>query len=684
MRITRRQFIEEAGAATTALALGRHLAPAAGPPLIAGASQAAHPESLLAPPGEIIFGKDATAATVKANAAILQQLPFANREDYALAQRGYIATLTDGVIMRADGEGYAWNLDDYAFLGQEVAPATANPSLWRQAQLNLYNGLFEVVAGVYQVRGFDLANMTILEGDSGLILIDPLGSAETAGAALALYRQERGERPVVAVIYTHTHADHWGGVKGVTSLEEVRVGQVQILAPEHFLERAVSENLYAGTAMNRRSDYSYGRVLPVAERGQLDAGLGKAVSNGQITLIPPTDIISHTGETRLIDGVELVFQVTPGAEAPAEMMIYCPQFGVLNAAELACMTLHNVYTLRGAEVRDANKWSFYLDEAIELFGSEADVVIAQHHWPRWGQDQVITYLKRQRDLYKYIHDQTLRLANQGLTMLEIGEMVTLPQSLSQEWYCREYYGTLNHNVKAVYQKYLGWYDSNPATLNPLPPVEGDRKYVEYMGGEKAILKRARKDFEEGHYRWVAQVMNHLIFAEPNNREAQLLGADALEQLGYQAESATWRNHYLQAAHELRNGVTARASGSTSGDAITAITLPMYFDYLGIRLNGPRAEGKKIIINWHFTDVGERYALTLENCALTYRPDKQAPDADLGLTLTRALLDKITLGQTTFQQEMASGNITFVGNPMKLAELMGLLDTFEPNFNIITP
>jgi len=682
MGTTRRDFLKLMGAGAAA-AVGGPLDEA-----IAHARTAARHEGLPAltyrrQGQEIVFGKEATPATIEANAAVLSELPFEDRLDYELARRGFIATLPDGEIP-SDSGGVAWTLKDYDFLSREDAPPTAHPSLWRQAQLNLNHGLFKVVDRVYQVRGFDLANMTIIEGDTGLILIDPLTSAETARAGLELYWREMGQRPVVAVIYTHSHADHWGGVKGVTSFEEVAAGSVQVLAPEHFLETAVRENLYAGAVMGRRADYMYGFGLPRGERGQIDCGIGKAKSGGRLTLIPPTDTITTTGETRVIDGVEVVFQLTPESEAPSEMTMYYPQFRVFNSAEIACSVLHNLLTLRGAEVRDASKWCYYIDEAIELFADNAEVIIAQHNWPRWGTEQIAEFLTHQRDMYKYIHDQTLRLANHGHTMIEIAEMMELPQSLRQEFYCRGLYGSVSHNVKAVYQKYLGWYDGNPANLHALPPPEAGKKYVEFMGGAAALLERARADFADGQYRWVAQVMNHLVFAEPDNAEARELAADALEQLGYQAESSAWRNNYLTAAYELRNGILAAPGSAGSQEAITATSLPMIFDFLAIRLNGPKAEGKKIVINWNFTDVTEQYILNLENSALTYRAGKQAPDADATLVLTRAVLDQIFLGQTTFQKQLASGDIHIEGNPMKLVELLSLLDTFEPGFNVVTP
>jgi alkyl sulfatase BDS1-like metallo-beta-lactamase superfamily hydrolase len=627
--------------------------------------------------------KDAQPATQQANAAVLQELNFADREDFEDAQRGLIAAPADAVIKDGNGQE-VWNLQAYEFLKQATAPATVNPSLWRQAQLNMNAGLFKVVDRIYQVRGLDMSNMTIVEGSKGVILIDPLISAETARAALDLYFQRRGKRPVAAVIYTHSHVDHFGGVKGVVDESAVKAGKVKILAPERFLEAAVSENVAAGAAMGRRSQYWYGIALPKGERGQVDAGLGKGASVGRITLLAPTDTITKTGAKRTIDGVQMIFQMSPDTEAPAEMMVYFPQFKVFDSAELACHTLHNILTLRGAQVRDASKWAHYLNEAIAMYGDRTDVLIAQHHWPRWGHDRVVTFLKDQRDMYKYIHDQTLRLANEGYTMGEIGPLLTLPSRLARQWYARNYYGTTNHDAKAVYQKYIGWYDMNPANLNPLPPEESAKKYVEYMGGAPAVMGKAREDFAKGEYRWVAQAMNQVVFADPGNQEARNLQADALEQLGYQAEAATWRNNYLTAAYELRNGVPAVRGGTGSPDVITAMTIPMFFDFLGVQLNGPKADGKVIVLNWNFTDIRETYVLNLENSALTYIANRQVPNADATLTLTRATLDAITLRQTAFDKEIAAGHIKIHGDGTKLGELMSLLDSFDGKFNIVTP
>ncbi|MCX5971329.1 MAG: MBL fold metallo-hydrolase, partial [Coprothermobacterota bacterium] len=470
------------------------------------------------------------------------------------------------------------------------------------------------------------------------------------------------------------------------SEEDVAADKIQVLAPEGFLEAAVSENVYAGTAMSRRASYMYGFLLPRGELSQVDSGLGKTSAIGSITLIPPTDIVSKTGETRTIDGVEILFQMVSGTEAPAEMTLYFPQFKVLDAAEIACPLLHNILTLRGAQVRDAKKWAACLNEDIALYGDKTEVVIAQHNWPRWGQESVVNYLANQRDLYEFINDQTLNLINKGYTPIEIAEAIKLPASLNTQWYTHGYYGSLSHDVKAVYQKYIGWYDGNPANLNPLTPVDAAKKFVAYMGGAQAIIEKARQDFSKGEYRWVAQVMNQVVFAEPDNAEARYLEADALEQLGYQAEAGTWRNIYLTGALELRTGLPKGwgTGSSANPDTIKAMTMPLFFDYWGVRLNAVKADGKLIVLNWIFTDTAEQYALNLSNCALTYRAGWQAPKADATFTLARSTLDSITLGQTTFEKEASAGNIKVEGDAKKLAELLGMLDTFDPLFSIVTP
>jgi alkyl sulfatase BDS1-like metallo-beta-lactamase superfamily hydrolase len=560
-------------------------------PATAAAPEA--PPAIVAAQETPIAPNQATTITAQINAALLEELPFADQQDFEDAQHGFIASLPEVVIQSDDGRT-VWSLAPYAFLEQEEAPPSVNPSLWRMAQLNMNNGLFEVTDRIYQVRGFDLSNMTIIEGDTGLILIDPLSTVETSRAALDLYYQEFGEKPVVAVIYTHSHVDHYAGVKGVISEEDVAAGDVVVLAPDGFMEAAVSENVFAGNAMTRRSMYQYGMLLPRGATGQVDNGLGKANPLGAITLIAPTDTVVETGETRTIDGVEMEFMMVSGTEAPSEMTIYFPQFNALGAAEIACPLLHNILTLRGAQVRDAKLWATSLDNAIARYGDEMEVVFTQHNWPRWGNETVVEYLATQRDLYEFLNDQTLRLINHGYTGPEIAEMIELPDSLNQQWYTHGYYGTLNHNVKAIYQRYIGWYDGNPANLHALPAEPAAAKFVEYMGGADAIIARAREDYANGEYRWVAQVMSQVVFADPENEEARLLEADALEQLGYQAEAGTWRNWYLQGAWELRNGipVSPGTGGSDSPDTLKAMSIPLFFDYWGVRLNAEKADGKR--------------------------------------------------------------------------------------------
>ncbi len=491
-----------------------------------------------------------------------------------------------------------WDLNAFPFLQEETAPASVNPSLWRQSRLlSLFHGLFQVTEGVYQIRGFDLSLMSIIESDSGYVVVDPLLSIQTAKAGMDLVYRHLGQKPIVAVIYTHSHVDHWGGVKGVITQTEVDAGKVKVIAPEHFLEHAISENIIAGNVMSRRASYMYGNLLPRDAQGQVGAGLGQTTSTGAVSLIDPTDYITGTGQTMVVDGLEIEFQLTPGTEAPAEMNFLFPKYRALCMAENTTHNMHNLYTLRGAAVRDPLAWAYFINEAMELYAGRYDLLFASHHWPTWGIEESNDFLKKQRDMYKYLHDETLRLANQGYTILEIPEIIELPTELFRAWYNRGYYGTVSHNVKAVYQRYLGFFDGNPADLHPLPPTAAGKKYVEFMGGAASLLEKARQSFDAGEYRWVAQVVNHLVFADPDNQAARALQADALEQLGYQAESGPWRNFYLSAAKELRDGVMDLAAPKTiTPDTVRATPLEMFFDLLAVRLNGPKAAGKKIILN----------------------------------------------------------------------------------------
>ncbi len=629
--------------------------------------------------------KPATEHTTAANRAARDGLPLADRRDYEDAARGFIGTLDDPVIRRAEGTPVI-DIDAHAFVHEsDDAPDEVHPSLWRHAQVTAHHGLFEVVEGVYQVRGFDLANMTLVEGDTGVIVIDPLSFTETAAAALALYRAHRGDRPVSAVIYTHSHGDHYGGSRAMVD----GAGSVPVIAPDGMVYEAVAENIYAGTAMLRRGIYMYGPMLATGTRGQVNAGLASALSTGgSATLVPPTDLSTRTGETRTIDGVEMGFQMAPGTEAPAEFLVHFPQRRVLCAAEDVNHLMHNLYTLRGAQVRDAATWWKTLNETIRLFGADTEVILGQHGWPRWGADDVREYLRDQRDLYKFIHDETLRLANLGGTPIEIAEQLRLPAGLDRQWYSHGYYGSLNHNAKAVYQRYLGWYDSHPAHLHPLPPTEAGRRYVEYMGGADGVLGKARSAFDDGDYRWVAEVLTHVMFADPANTDAAELQADALEQLGYQAENATWRNEYLMAALELRQGV--RDLGSidlATADVFAAMTTEMILDYAGIKLNGERAGDLVATLVWTVEDASDGpvdYLLEVRNGVLVYTADAQHPEPDATASSTKAALAQALFGGRPLDELVAASDIAIGGQTDVVARIFGLLDDFPLWFEIVRP
>jgi alkyl sulfatase BDS1-like metallo-beta-lactamase superfamily hydrolase len=628
--------------------------------------------------------KDASAHVQAAHAAAAQTLPFADKQDFADAQRGFLGTLPDATVVHASGRT-VWSMAPYAFLKVQPAPPSVHPGLWRQSQLNLTHGLFEVVPGVYQVRGFDIANMTLIEGATGVIVVDTLTSVEGAKAALSLYRAHRGDRPVSAIIYTHTHTDHWGGSKGVADPADVAAGRIAVYAPDGFMEHTVAENVFVGNAMLRRAMYQFGRLLPPGPRGHVDCGLGKTMAAGTVSLIPPTTLITKTGETRTIDDVSFVFQMAPDSEAPAEMHFFLPKHRVLCLAENATHTFHNLLPFRGSQVRNSKEWSGYLAEALELWGDDIDVLIGQHHWPVWGNARVIDYVSAQRDLYKYVHDQTVRLMNHGLTASEIAEAIEMPPSIARQWHTREYYGTLKHNSKAIYQHYLGWYDANPANLDPLPTAQSAKKAIDYMGGVDAVIARAERDYAAGEYRWVAQVMSQAVFADPTRARARELLADTFEQLGYLTESTTWRNAYLFGAHELRHGMP-NLPGRTpvSPDTMAALSTSQLFDSLAIRLNGPKAFGRRIVLDWTLTDTAETAAMTLENATLNHVMGRHASQPDAGLVTTRNIFNAIATAKTTFPDAIKAGDIQVTGNATKVTELFSLLDKNTRMFEIVEP
>ncbi|HLS75863.1 MAG TPA: alkyl sulfatase dimerization domain-containing protein [Nocardia sp.] len=601
---------------------------------------------------------------------------FDDGTDFENATRGLIAEYDGPAITAADGR-VVWDLAAYRFLDGDC-PDSAHPSLWRQGRLCAKQGLFEVTAGIYQVRGFDLSNMTVIEGREGVVVVDPLVSTETAAAALAVYRAHRGDRPVTGLIYTHSHVDHFGGARGV--LPEGRP-EVPILAPESFLEHAVSENVYVGTAMTRRAVFMYGSGLPKAPDGQIGCGLGTTNSLGTVSLVPPTVDITRTGQREEIDGVRMVFQLTPGTEAPAEMNFLLPDHRALCVAENATHTMHNILTLRGALVRDARVWARYLDEAIALFAEHADVAFASHHWPTWGRDDWTAWLAGQRDLYAYLHDQTLRLANKGHTGIEIAEELSLPPELDALWAGRGYYGSLSHNVKAIYQRYLGWFDGNPAHLWEHPPVETARRYVADYGGVAAVVAKGGEYAARGDLRFAATLLNHAVFAEPGHEGAREALAEVYRRLGHGSENGVWRNFYLVGAGELRHGVTDSPLATANPEMLSALTVEMIIDALAVRVDGPRAARHRLVMDWKLTDEQRVVRLTLAHGALTHRAaTTDAPlrgAADLTLTFAKpALVALLACGD--------SAGIAVQGDAALLATFLGLLDDPDPAFPIVTP
>jgi alkyl sulfatase BDS1-like metallo-beta-lactamase superfamily hydrolase len=606
-------------------------------------------------------------------------LPFHDDTDFHNADRGFIAALSPCVIKAADGR-VVWDNDAYSFLGGP-APVSVHPSLWRQSTLAAKQGLYEVVPGIYQVRGFDISNVTFVETDTGIIVIDPLVSTEVAAAAMELYRAHRGgDRPVVAVIYTHSHVDHFGGVLGVTSQADVDAGAVAVLAPEGFVGHAVQENVYAGPAMTRRATYMYGTLLPRGPRDQVGCGLGQAPSTGEVAIIVPTVDVRETGEKHTIDGVEIEFQMAPGTEAPAEMHFYFPRFRALCMAENATHNLHNLLTLRGALVRDPHAWSGYLTEAIDTFADRADVVFASHHWPTWGRESIVEFLSLQRDMYAYLHDQTLRLLNRGYTGVEIAEMFQMPPALERAWHTHGYYGSVSHNVKAIYQRYMGWFDGNPARLWPHPPAALAPRYVEAMGGIDRVVELAQKAFDAGDFRWAATLLDHAIFTDSGHAGARALCADTLEQLAYGAENATWRNFFLSGATELRGKNFGTAVQAASPTMLSQLTPEQIFDSLAIRVDGPRSWDLDIAIDIAFADLAANYRLTLRNGVLVYRQVSAEPAT---ATVTVEMESKSRL-LTVALGDFASPGLQISGDQAALRALLGVLDQPDPSFDIVTP
>ncbi len=606
----------------------------------------------------------------------------ADEGDAERVRRGFVAAHATG---RIDGElGVAWDINRYDFIGpDDPSPPTVHPSLWRQAQLNAVHGLFEVAPGVWQARGYDISNITFIAGAEGWIVIDPLTGEATARACLELANEHLGVRPVTAVIYTHSHGDHFGGVHGVTTPADVAAGRCRVIAPDGFMHETVAENVIAGPAMARRTIYQFGTSLPAGPRGHVDCGLGKAIPLVQPGLIAPTEDITATGQELVVDGVRIVFQLTPETEAPAEMNFFFPDHGWLCMAENCSHNMHNLVPVRGAQVRDALAWSKYIGEAIELFGADTELMFASHHWSRWGGDDVRAFLALQRDLYRWLHDQTMRLANKGCTPNEIAEQLTLPPEFAEHGHTRGYYGHLTHNIKAVYQRYLSWYDGNPARLLAHEPVEAGRRYVAFMGGADALLVKAWASFAEGDYRWVVEVVNHLVFAEPGHTEARLLQADALEQLGYQSESATFRNSYLVAAQELRHGPPPARVVRRRG-LLDALSTEQLFDTIAVRLKAEELGGRHVLINWRFTDVGEDWVLGLTNRTLWSVGGRHDAAAATTVTLPRSLLLGIFVGETTFIDAVGAGAVVIEGDAQALITVFGNLDVFASGFPIVEP
>jgi alkyl sulfatase BDS1-like metallo-beta-lactamase superfamily hydrolase len=618
--------------------------------------------------------------------AVLEQarktLPFADERDFEEERQGFISA-PDFWQIQADNGGVAWDMERYKFFLQGKDFASIHPSLQRQGTLNMNYGLYEVIPGFYQVRGFDLANVTFVKGKTGWIVFDPATAPETARAAKKLVDQHLGKRPVVAVVYSHSHVDHWGGVRGIVEEADVRAGKVQIIAPRGFMAHAIAENVYAGNAMNRRVMYQYGVLLPASPFGHAGQGLAQNVANGNTGLIQPSRIVEKDIETLTVDGVKLEFMNTPGAEAPAQMHTWFPESKVYWTAEDVTGTFHNIYTLRGALVRNPLVWSQYINEGLYRYGKRADIMIASHHWPRWGNDRVQEVLRGQRDLYANINNQVLHLANQGVTINQIHNVYETPKGIADQWYNRGYHGSPEHNSRAVVNRYLGYWDGNPATLIPLSPADSAPLYVEMMGGSQKIIAKGKQLHDEGEYMQAQEILNKLVQAEPQNRAGKDLLADVFEQIGYQQENPGLRNSYLQAAFELRSGIPAGSPPNTAGpDVVRAMSTDLFLDFIAIRMDSRKVEGMEFTINLVTPDNGEKFVIELSSATLTNIEGYQAEDADLTITIDRADLETVMAGEKTFAAQIEDGTARAEGDKGLLAKLGATLAHFTPTFEMV--
>ena len=672
---TRRDFIRAVPAAGAVFAIAGHMILDDAP---ARAQVAAPLEGHFHPKG-----KAPSTHTLRVLADARKELPFSDTRDFDEQKKGLIAEMKQMQIP-ADAGHIAWDKARFDFLNQDKEWDSIHPSMLRIAHLNQNYGLYEVVPGIYQVRGFDLSDISFVRGKTGWIVIDPLISAEVARAAWKFFQEHRGEGlPITAVIYSHSHVDHWGGARGIIDEADVRNGKIEIIAPRDFMEHTISENVYAGNAMNRRLSFQYGQVLPVAPHGFVTQGLGQGASSGAVGLIAPTRIVEEDIEYIEIDGVGMVFQNTPGTEAPSEMNTYIPEMKALWMAENLTATLHNIYTLRGAPVRDPLRWSKYLARALYLFGTEAEVMFYAHHWPRWGKERIQEILREQRDLYAHMNNQVLHLANQGVTINQIHNVYELSEGLKQRWHCRGYHGSPQHNSRGVIQRYLGFWDCNPATLIPLSPEDSAPLYVEMMGGSAKILTKGQELHDAGEYMLAVEILNKLVFAEPANQPAKDLLADVYEQLGYQQENPGLRNSFLAAAYEFRSGVsTEERASSTTPDVIRAMSTELFLNFLGIRMDSRKAEGMRFTINLITPDNGEKFVIEMENATLTNLEGFLADKPDLTLIIDRRELERTMIGEVKLEDQIASGTAKVEGNAGVLKQLASTMVDFDPLFEVL--